>query len=185
MRAEDVDGYMLSEELDCLRQHAAKAQLVVEIGCWHGRSTYALAETCPGRIIAVDWFLGAPADGRQEFRVREAGTNGEGVKAEAAFQRNLAPFLVNGQVLLWKMESLKAARLFALQRLWADLLFIDGSHDEASVLADLDAWLPNLREGGVLLLHDRDYDGVQAAVALRLPLAAMQEMPGTLWKYVK
>src|SRR6516165_7620942 len=37
MRAEDVDGYMLSEELDCLRQHAAKAQLVVEIGCWHGR----------------------------------------------------------------------------------------------------------------------------------------------------
>ena len=35
-----------------------------------------------------------------------------------------------------------------------DLVFVDGAHDYAGVSADLEAWVPHLKEGGLLVLHD-------------------------------
>ena len=35
-----------------------------------------------------------------------------------------------------------------------DLLHIDGHHTEAAARHDLDSWLPKLRPGGILLMHD-------------------------------
>ncbi|HZE13885.1 MAG TPA: class I SAM-dependent methyltransferase [Chthoniobacterales bacterium] len=40
-----------------------------------------------------------------------------------------------------------------------DLLHLDGLHTEAAVRHDLQAWLPKLRPGGILLLHDVDVRG--------------------------
>jgi hypothetical protein len=37
-----------------------------------------------------------------------------------------------------------------------DILHIDGLHTEAAVRHDVDSWLPKLRPGGILLLHDVD-----------------------------
>ena len=37
-----------------------------------------------------------------------------------------------------------------------DLLHIDGLHTETAVRHDVDSWLPKLRPGGILLLHDVD-----------------------------
>jgi hypothetical protein len=34
------------------------------------------------------------------------------------------------------------------------VVFVDGHHEEASVRADVDAWLPLLAPGGFLVLHD-------------------------------
>ena len=44
-----------------------------------------------------------------------------------------------------------------------DLLFIDGDHNYAAVKADLDLWLPSLKPGGILAMHDIDAPDVRAA----------------------
>lgn len=43
------------------------------------------------------------------------------------------------------------------------LLLLDGDHDYESVKTDLATYAPRLKPGGVLLLHDFDYDSVQRA----------------------
>lgn len=44
-----------------------------------------------------------------------------------------------------------------------DLLFIDGDHSYDGAAQDLRMWLPSLRPGGVLMMHDFDAEGVRSA----------------------
>jgi predicted O-methyltransferase YrrM len=44
-----------------------------------------------------------------------------------------------------------------------DLLFIDGDHSYDAVVADLRTWLPSLRSGGLLAMHDIDAPPVRKA----------------------
>ena len=48
-----------------------------------------------------------------------------------------------------------------------DLVFIDAAHDYEHIAEDIKAWLPKVREGGILCGHDYlpgEYDGVVKAV---------------------
>ncbi len=45
-----------------------------------------------------------------------------------------------------------------------DLLFIDSSHQFDHTLAEHQRWVPCVKEGGFILLHDMNYDGVLDAV---------------------
>ena len=44
-----------------------------------------------------------------------------------------------------------------------DLLFIDGDHHYPAVVTDLRAWLPSLKPGGTLVMHDIDSPDVKRA----------------------
>jgi predicted O-methyltransferase YrrM len=44
-----------------------------------------------------------------------------------------------------------------------DLLFIDGDHSYEGATADLSHYVPKLKPGGFLLMHDFTYDTVQRA----------------------
>ena len=66
-----------------------------------------------------------------------------------------------------------------------DLLHIDGHHTEEAVRHDLEIWLPKLRPGGILLLHDvtmrgRDFGvwKVWAELEERGRTATFEESPG-------
>lgn len=56
---------------------------------------------------------------------------------------------------LLRLDSLDAARLFRDHSL--DFVYIDAKHDYDSVLADIAAWYPLVRCGGVIAGHDYEY----------------------------
>ena len=45
-----------------------------------------------------------------------------------------------------------------------DFLFIDADHSDEAVDADARAWLPKVRPGGIVAMHDIGYEAVQKAV---------------------
>ena len=64
-----------------------------------------------------------------------------------------------------RIPSVKAARCFEDGEL--DFVFIDGEHNYEAAKADIEAWWPKVRSGGLLISHDYDrqrFPGVCRAV---------------------
>lgn len=85
-----------------------------------------------------------------------------GADVEAAFDRLVLER--TGQVVKVKDASPGAARHFADGEL--DLVYIDADHAYEACKADIAAWWPKVRPGGILAGHDygQDWPGVQKAV---------------------
>jgi hypothetical protein len=69
------------------------------------------------------------------------------------------------RVEILRLESVAAARLLADDLF--SFAFIDGDHRENAVMADLEAWWPKVKAGGIFAGHDygtRGHDGVKRAV---------------------
>lgn len=152
---------------------------VVEVGCWHGRSTAWIARFCGSRsveVVAVDHYQGSSDQYDSAYRATLAR---EDVAGQFIDRMNL----IGSNVRLMREDSAAAATRF--RDVSIDLVFIDGSHNHASVSTDLRAWWPSVKFGGLLAGHDFDQEhpGVIAAVtefALEIgrPLSLG---PGSLW----
>jgi predicted O-methyltransferase YrrM len=152
---------------------------IVEVGCWLGRSTSYIAGLCRARgakLHCVDTWAGSSDRFNLAYRERLATR-----EIEAEFRRHLAALGVDADCL--RLPLVEAAATFEPGAI--DLVFLDASHDRAAVSADIHAWVPRLRSGGVLAGHDfaDDHDGVvtaveHAAAELRCPV---QRGAGSLW----
>ena len=121
-----------------------KGSLIVEIGSYEGRSSSILASVADARdlrLICIDSF-----DNNTRAEVYRAGHTGEKVFREEI----LAKFK---NVTLLKMTSNRAAKKVNEK---IDYIFIDGDHSYERVSDDLSNWLPKLRRGGYVSLHDYD-----------------------------
>ena len=163
-RCEAIPGWMNPDELHWLYYHASQYQSVLEVGCWQGRSTTALAQGCTGRVVTVDHFTGSPEEQAHEGIERET--------LLATAMANLAPF---PHVQILPIESRFAARKFRAQSL--DMVFIDGSHTVEDVLADLLLWSPKVR----YLLAGHDLNWGTVLMALGLFGVPFEKGPGNLW----
>ena len=76
------------------------------------------------------------------------------------FLENIKP--VKGAIGPVRANSLDASRLYKPNSL--DFIFIDASHDEESVKADLAFWMPRLKDNGVIAGDDINNEGVANAV---------------------
>lgn len=140
---------------------------IVEVGCWQGRSlawlaTHVRAVRKDLHIVGVDRCTGSTgadfANNHEPTLVAHGGT------LAGALHRNLIACGLAEAVTLLIADSQRAARLFGNATL--EGVFLDASHDEAAVRADIVAWLPKVRPGGWLGGHDYDpvWPGVIAAV---------------------
>jgi predicted O-methyltransferase YrrM len=144
---------------------------VMEIGCWEGKSTIALANACyPDPVFAVDTWAGSRAEGVEHPTV------------VIARQRDVyAQFAANIKALTRGNVTPVRADCFDTLAAWQaplKLVHIDASQDYQSVCRTIDGCLPHLVRGGILCGDDfqtadatrLDLDGgVERAVRDRLP----------------
>src|SRR5690606_21339656 len=101
-------GWMNDSGLKWLADHAAVSQVFVEVGCFAGRSTTVLAQTCPGVVYAVDaWDETLPGLHRVPpgGNVRVVGP-GDGDRIYQEFCRNLAGPIATGKVIPVRERSI-------------------------------------------------------------------------------
>lgn len=164
---EDIQGWMLEPSLQWLRERAAESMAVIEVGCWRGRSTLAMARRIPmgGLVVAVDRWSGHVEEGVAEDAYRD-------------FRVNLASEIESGKVLVMKMHSFDAARILRPRAF--DFVFIDADHEYGAVAQDIRSYLPLVKHGGTLSGHDYGTcAGVTHAVDELVP--GFQRGPDSIW----
>jgi predicted O-methyltransferase YrrM len=143
-----------------LYQLAADAPVnaqVVEIGSWMGASTCFLAAGLKGdgaKIYAVDNFQGLSLCGEDvAWYQRHFQKLGTGSTLDI-FNANFAALGLSARTEPVVNDSLAAAQSLTDKLGTIDLMFIDGDHSYEGCKADIEAWLPFMKQGGVMAFHD-------------------------------
>lgn len=142
-----LEGWLRPRSIEALYDTARSLEgdgAIVEIGSFKGKSAVALARATkrsgrPRPVYAID-----PHPDRGALR----GTSWP------AFLETLREAEVDDAVEPLRMESLRGARVLAERGVRIALLFVDGAHDEESVVADLEAFLPLLAPQAWIAMDD-------------------------------
>lgn len=160
MRYNEIPGYCDYHEFyrDVFEQLPEGAQ-VAEIGVYLGHSVAfmaTLAKEAKKKITvhAIDTFMGSNEHTKRHFYNE--------------FIDNIFKCGVSDNVLVLVEDSVKAAQIVPET---FDFVFIDAAHDYQSVKADIEAWAPKVKKGGILAGHDycRSWPGVMEAVDELIP----------------
>ena len=151
---------------------AIKPRRIIEVGTWKGGSALTLAEALEkqgldAEIICVDTWLGALEMWTDQ---EDAGRFGS-LALKHGYPTLYYQFLANvcragqqSRITPFPIPSVTAAQWFSLRDVRADLIYIDGSHEEEDVYQDLVSYWDLVRPGGVLFGDDWSWDGVRLAV---------------------
>lgn len=146
--------------------HRHKFKRGAELGVWKGATLGHLLRTHPGLfMIGVDHWKPVGA---------YAGKDMATARKEALEIAEKYPERCD---IIERDTGSTAA--FVVPDAWLDFVFIDAAHDEASVRADIEAWRPKVRSGGLLTGHDSNLPGVQAALNAKLP--GWRELRANVW----
>lgn len=174
---DDHGWFANADQLEVLiKEHNVKT--ILEIGAWLGKSTRWFAKQIPGDgvVFAIDTWRGS---GAEHINVPEYAD-----KLPDLYQQFLSNVIHEGltnKIIPIRMESLEAAQAIKFQ---PDLIYIDAAHDTESVLKDLNAWVPKMRQDTIITGDDRSWPTVMAAVE---PFAAEHGFTvhgtGNFWYY--
>jgi hypothetical protein len=182
--AGSVEGWMHPDELAWLAAHAQRMPTGgawLEVGSWKGRSLAAVTLAAPAAAIitAVDTWAGSPAERDGAHKEAAAGnTVWDQFLATRDELRALRP-----DVAIWTYRDDSVAVARSCRDAFFGVVFLDGDHTEAAVRADIEAWWPKVKPGGLLCGHDRYEPGVAYALAWAFgdgPLK-LEEGPGSIW----
>lgn len=130
-----------------------KPIVAIEVGSWLGASTRFIAERV-AKVYAVDTWCGSPLEA----------VHMNDPRLPHLYQQFLSNTIHAGltdRIIPIRMNSLEAAKAL---RGKVDLIYLDAAHDTNSVIADILAWYPHLRKGGVMCGDDWSWPTVREAV---------------------
>jgi beta-1,4-mannosyl-glycoprotein beta-1,4-N-acetylglucosaminyltransferase len=160
-----VEGWFGDEDMAFYRKIAAELSSdarVVEVGSWKGRSSSLMAVSLinkhkPFQFDCVDTWEGSVEHQEgQPFQDPDVVNH----TLFETFTANMKP--VEGHYRAIRLPSVEAAKLYENETL--DFVFVDAAHDYDNVKADIAAWLPKIKKGGIIAGHDAWYPPVKRAV---------------------
>lgn len=131
------DSQVTDRELSLLQEYASDSRTIVEIGCYEGKTSVALAEGSAHleKLYSVDPF----------HKGRLGVCYGELIARRHCRRRGVK------NIEFIKAFSHEAAPNFDLP---IDFLFIDADHRYESIKRDSEDWFAKVRIGGIIALHD-------------------------------
>lgn len=139
-----------SSILQLVEQH--KPKVCVELGSWRGASAIAMARlvrTWGGTVTCVDTWTGDAFQG---------GVSDDGVRPPdmiGDIAHNIVVAGVSASIRLVIAPTVDAAKWWTDP---IDFLYVDADHSYQAVMADLEAWTPHVKPGG--LIAGDDYGNV-------------------------
>jgi hypothetical protein len=178
--ARSIPGWMHPEELRWLASLAAAIppdSTWIEIGTWRGRSLAAVYLAAPAgtTVWAVDSWAGA----HQPGAATDDGECYQDFVKTSDVLRTLRP---DNKLFVRRGDSVQVARMYS-RPIGANVIFLDGDHSRDAVLADIAAWSKHFMPGAPVILcgHDRNDDGVRAALNETFGSGKWVNGPGSLW----
>jgi len=132
--------------------------LFLEVGSWVGESALAMLRGCPGaHVTCVDTWKGTDGDMTGELAAKH------GDDVWKAFCENTK----GQQISAMPGKSVEIAKSWGPGATPRDLIFIDAEHTYEALKADIEAWWPHLKDGGIMAFHDyrtSQFPGVTQAI---------------------
>jgi Methyltransferase domain/Family of unknown function (DUF6492) len=133
----DVFGYWLND-------HGLVGE-GVEVGCAYGHNASTILSQWKGqKLYMVDPWQRQPEEVYREDTKQ--------IDYEVWYKDCCALAERDPRAVIRREFSVEAAKTFADESL--DFVYIDGNHSYAAVLADMDAWWPKVKSGGMFCGHD-------------------------------
>lgn len=147
--------------------------LIIEVGSWKGASAIEMAgvveqEELDTKILCIDTWLGA-----LEFRLDQNDPERFlALECEHGYPRVYYRFLANvchakhsQRIIPFPLDSATAALWLMTHGIKADLIYIDGSHEEEAVYNDLLDYREVLSSRGRMFGDDWDWASVRSAIS--------------------
>lgn len=175
-----MEGWCSKDKASKLAAYAKEANTFVEIGVFGGRSLFAGSLAQPEGAIAIGidpWKAAASVKGFNDKNAEWWGKlNHDEIYDKC--RKMLDTLNLNSQCQLLRCTATEALPL--IRRLAPiDLAHIDGNHSEESALADVENYMPLVREGGVVFFDDTDWYTTKKAQARLLDFCTPLEMIGS------
>jgi predicted O-methyltransferase YrrM len=156
------------EDQEALKLLVKNKRKIVEIGTFIGGTAEIMAGAISedARIISIDSYLNLPTINGIELS-----------RSEAIFtaQQRLAKYWPKITHIIG--DSLEVASVFADKSV--DLVFIDGDHSYEGVRQDILAWLPKIKDGGIISGHDFNKETALIDPAYALEKSVLDRDPVT------
>lgn len=170
-----------------VKQHLGTVGTAIEVGVWRGDYSRNIARTlAPDRFIGIDpWELyeGYTDKPGNEFNNQE-GLDHLYLNVKESFEKEF------DYAEIWRAHSVNASKHFENNSV--DFVYLDADHKYEPVAADIQAWWPKIKTGGILAGHDyiakshiEEFGVIKAVDEFRnangLPLNTTDEQFATWW----
>lgn len=147
-----------------------KPKLIIEVGSWYGQSAVNMGLSCnqlgleDTSIICIDTWLGSEEHWKDPELLKLMELENGYPTFQKRFLSNIVNNKLQDKILPLPMPSQIAASYLSSFGLKAQLIYIDGSHQEKDVYEDLMAYWELLDNNSVILGDDATWDTVMNAV---------------------